>query len=696
MAKEQKTTSKADRKKDIEPKSGNRILGIRNKIVACFLVPIIFMVLIGVISYHKAEDGMQGNFRDSTMQTLNMAVEYVDMSCDFIEAGAMKYLLDANLNKYSMGLLKADPDEQANVENTLKSSLLSEQVANPFISQVHIVTPTGVDMLSTKLSAQPGILDEYLADVSVNGSLPRWIDRHTVLDKHMTSTESDYILAYEIMNQGNTACIVYDLKKSKFEEFLTGLDLGDGSIVGFVTTGGREIVIENIAENAPSNLAEGDVFAGQDFFTQSTEQSGYQDVKYNGKAYLYLYSKSNETGITICALVPEKVITGQAQDIKSLTWLITICAGIFVLALGTMIVIGIQKNMRRLSQKFGEVAKGDLTVLVSATGRDEFQDLAGSATHMIKNTKKLVNKVNNATEQLESSSHEVEQVSGVINGYSHDISQAIQDINEGMARQSRHAQECVDKTEALSDQIKSVSHIAARVEKLVSETEEMINQGIDIVHALGKRAEETTSITAKVGESLATLKSESEIINTFVATITDISTQTNLLSLNASIEAARAGEAGRGFSVVAEEIRHLADDSAAAAGEISNKVENISSKTLYSVQSAKEAQSMVALQTEAVDEVVKVFQDMQSRMNELVAGLREIAAGIESTDREREDTMNAVKNITDIIEETANNAEAVNEVAEKLQHNVENLNRTADVLGENMEGLKSEIAQFKI
>jgi len=166
--------------------------------------------------------------------------------------------------------------------------------------------------------------------------------------------------------------------------------------------------------------------------------------------------------------------------------------------------------------------------------------------------------------------------------------------------------------------------------------------------------------------------------------------------LNASIEAARAGEAGRGFSVVAEEIRHLADDSAAAAGEISNKVENISSKTLYSVQSAKEAQSMVALQTEAVDEVVKVFQDMQSRMNELVAGLREIAAGIESTDREREDTMNAVKNITDIIEETANNAEAVNEVAEKLQHNVENLNRTADVLGENMEGLKSEIAQFKI
>ena len=145
---------------------GNRIFGIRNKIAVCFLVPVVFMILIGVLSYYKAENGMESNFRDSTIQTLNMAVEYVEMSSSFIESSAMKYLLDANLNKYSMGLLKENADEQANVANALKSDILSAQVSNPFISQIHIVTPEGVDMLSTKLSSQAGILEEYLADMS--------------------------------------------------------------------------------------------------------------------------------------------------------------------------------------------------------------------------------------------------------------------------------------------------------------------------------------------------------------------------------------------------------------------------------------------------------------------------------------------------------------------------------------------------
>lgn len=121
-------------------------------------------------------------------------------------------------------------------------------------------------------------------------------------------------------------------------------------------------------------------------------------------------------------------------------------------------------------------------------------------------------------------------------------------------------------------------------------------------------------MTAKVEESIEDLKRESETINQFVSVITDISEQTNLLSLNASIEAARAGEAGRGFAVVAEEIRKLADNSAEAAGEIRNNVENISAQTGVSVESAKQAGEMVAQQTEAVREVIGVFQDMSDAM----------------------------------------------------------------------------------
>jgi methyl-accepting chemotaxis protein len=234
------------------------------------------------------------------------------------------------------------------------------------------------------------------------------------------------------------------------------------------------------------------------------------------------------------------------------------------------------------------------------------------------------------------------------------------------------------------------------VEKLVGETEGMINKGMEIVQVLGDRAGETTQMTVKVSESIESLRKESEIINSFVATITEITEQTNLLSLNASIEAARAGEAGRGFAVVAEEIRKLADDSAKAAGEIRNNVANITAQTQNSVESASQAKAMVELQTKAVEEVIAVFREMQERMGQLIEGLKDIVVSTEKADGERSAAVAAVKNISDIIEETAGSAETVNDVANKLLNHVEKLSTTASVLDENMEGLKNEISVFKI
>ena len=445
---------------------------------------------------------------------------------------------------------------------------------------------------------------------------------------------------------------------------------------------------------------EGNVFYGQDYYTavmdETVTEAGTAEVDFQGEKYLFIYSRSADIGFTTCALVPMKVVTSQATEIRNMTIGLVILACVIVVIVGIFITAGIENNMRRISRKFGDVAKGDLTVTVSAKGHDEFQDLAGSATNMITNTKKLVNQVSNATGELEISAQNVGQTSELIHEYSQDITRAIGEINEGMEEQSKHAQECVEKTDILSNEIQEVSHVVERVEKLVDETEGMINKGMEIVQVLGERADETTQMTVKVSESIESLRKESEIINSFVGTITEITEQTNLLSLNASIEAARAGEAGRGFAVVAEEIRKLADDSAKAAGEISNNVANITAQTQNSVESASQAKAMVELQTKAVEEVIAVFREMQARMGQLIEGLKDIVVSTEKADGERSAAVAAVKNISDIIEETAGSAETVNDVANKLLSHVEKLSDTASVLDENMEGLKNEISVFKI
>ena len=698
---------KTPQPKKASAKSGksSKLLSIRNKIVVCFLVPIVFMVIIGVSAYQKSAEGLSEKFTDSTLQTMRMATEYLDMSCDFIRSEGLKYAYDDDLRKYFLGMYEDSPVDKLNFLTATKSNLLSVQTSNPFISHMHIIPKKGVSLLSTKLSSGvDGFLEEYKEDVAFGEgrrSIPQWIDSHPVLDEKVTETEKDYIMAFQMMSQSNNACVVIDIKPSAITDFLEQIEMGEGSIIGFITPGGRELVVETVAEGKESVLPEeGNVFYGQDYYTtimdEAAEDSGTTEVEFQGEKYLFIYSRSADVGFNTCALVPMKVVTSQATEIRNMTIGLVILACIIVVIVGIFITAGIENNMKRISRKFGDVAKGDLTVTVSAKGHDEFQDLAGSATNMITNTKKLVNQVSNATGELEVSAQNVGQASELIHEYSQDITRAIGEINEGMVEQSRHAQECVEKTDILSNEIQEVSHVVERVEKLVDETEGMINKGMEIVQVLGDRANETTEMTVKVSESIESLRRESEIINSFVGTITEITEQTNLLSLNASIEAARAGEAGRGFAVVAEEIRKLADDSAKAAGEISNNVANITAQTQNSVESASQAKAMVELQTKAVEEVISVFREMQARMGQLIEGLKDIVASTEKADGERSAAVAAVKNISDIIEETAGSAETVNDVANKLLEHVEKLSSTASVLDENMEGLKNEISVFKI
>lgn len=698
------TKAPKKQKEQKEPKK-TMLFGIRNKIMVCFLVPILFMVVIGLTAYQKSAEGMSDKFLESTQQTINMAGEYVDMSCSFLESETLKYAFDRDLSKYFLGLYNSDVLAKGQLMNNVRTNILSAQSLNPFINNIHIITSSGISMLSTiSTTSSDGIYEEYQQTVATGKrTIEKWVDSHDMLDEIFSLNQRDYILACQIQSQSANACVVIDMKTSAIQDILEELDLGDGSILGFVTKNGREVIYENLDEGEESILPEeASVFFGQDFFPVLTEESDPEDMqgafetKFLDKNWLFIYNISETTGATVCALIPTDVVIGQAGEIRNITIGLVVLACVIVLIVGFMIVAGIQNNMNSISVKFGDVAKGDLTAQVQAKGRDEFRGLAASANNMIDNTKKLVRQVITATIHLEDSARNVEKASEVISEYSQDMNQALDKINEGMNRQSVHAQECVEKTDVLSNEIQVVSQRVGEVEKLVGETEEMINRAMEIVMLLGSRARETSAITLKVGESIESLRKESEIINTFVATITEISEQTNLLSLNASIEAARAGDAGRGFAVVAEEIRKLADDSAKAAGEISNNVDHITAQTLNSVESAQEAQNMVAVQTEAVDQAVSVFQEMQGRMNMLIEGLKEIVNSTNKADQERSSTVEAVKNISGIIDQTANSAAVVHDMIARLMESVEKLSGTADNLGENMNALKNEISVFKI
>ena len=655
------------------------------------------------MAYEKAEQGLSDKYVETSLGTLNMSANYLDMLAEFIDSEASTYTTDTRMSSYIGGLYDGRVSEKANLRDTFRTTMITSKSMNTFISNIHIITPSSSNLFSTVTSEMlPGIFEDYRQIVKIDDAgreIKPWIDDHLLLDEAIGLAKSEannYFISYEKISQGKSYIVAVDLSESAMTEFVDDIDLGEGAIVGLVTAEGKELLMSD------SGL-EGDVFTGTAFYEEARNSllegettSGYAQVKYLGKEMLFLYSKSEATDILICGMIPMSVVVGQASSIKTNTIVIVAIALVVALAFGIVIIVGIQNNMKNISKKLGEVAKGDLTVKVKAKGKDEFAGLAGSANDMIGNTKKLVDRVNDTAGDLSDSALAVGAASADLNACSEDIAVTVNRINDGMDRQSEYALNCVENTQKLSDNLDDVGRKVEDISRVILAAEEMIRIGMEKIRMLGESAKETIGATEQVCDNIESLRRETDKINEFVSVITDISSQTNLLSLNASIEAARAGEAGRGFAVVAEEIRNLADSSANAAREIRNNVDVINEQTNESVESAVHAGGMVQAQSAVIEETVSILDEMKNHLEQLGVELDKINLAMDNADKQHHQTVAAVENISTIIDETANNAKLVFSATEKLGDNVKRLNETADILNDNMNELRQDISGFTV
>lgn len=688
-------------KKYSQNKKRKSFRSIRFKMIASFLIPVFLIILLGSVAYSQAKAGIIKNYESSSLTSLKMLNNYYSLGLDTLTTKIMQVQNDDAVEKYYSGYYKDNKEAEAACFSQVKNLINSIGVSDQILSSIYVFGNYGTG-ISTYGNLPEHTYQDFassdegkqIPDLSVN---KYWSGYHAKLDNIVGTTDSTHSISlYKNLNNMDrtpVGYIVFDVTADFIKNGITEINqtFGKNSISGFITSDGKELLV--------GKYSEGFSFSSQDFYQNSFKEKDHNQSRYitlNGTSYMYLYSKLPDSNAAICSLIPKSYITKQAENVKLVTIIFVLIASIIAVIIGTRMSSLISGLIKKTNHTLSKAADGDLTVELQFKRNDEFLTLSQSLTSMITSIKMLIGKVIHVNNELLDSSKKVDSNSDLLLNATKQINASVDEINQGLTQQAEDASECLGQMEELSKQIDILNKSTQEIGSFVHSTRDVVTSSIEITNELTETSKNTSQITKTVIDDIQYLANECLSITSIIDTIDAISSQTNLLSLNASIEAARAGEFGKGFAVVADEIRKLAEQSQSSANQIGTIIKRIQTQTNKTVDTAKESEEIITSQEEIISNAIQLFSNINYQVENLLGQITLLSTGIQNIETSKNDTLNAIESISAISQETAAASEELSVTSDKQYMAVQELSKAANKLELDAKNLSDAIHIFKI
>lgn len=427
----------------------------------------------------------------------------------------------------------------------------------------------------------------------------------------------------------------------------------------------------------------------------SSNQSGFTEYDFYGDRKFAVYSTSELTGWKIVASLDNKELLNDTNNIKNITIIALGIIAVIAVIVSLLFSATISKNINKLLEVFNKVKDGDLRAKVDIKSKDEFKTLGNSFNEMTEHMSELIKSVDKSSNTVLETSSNLSAMSEETSASISEVARAIEEVSSGAIEQANSAQHGATSMVELSDNLNLLNESVKAMRLVYENASKLSDRGLNMIESLTEKSNGTKNSTNKVSDMIMEMKASTDKINAVSDTISQITEQTNLLSLNASIEAARAGEAGRGFAVVAEEIRKLAEQSKDSTTEIKKIVDDVKTKTEIAVEAIAGTGKTVEEQEVVVGETKSVFNDIMSAFVDLLSKIGKIREYVDIINEKKETVVTQIENISSISQETAASSEEVTASTEEVTGITEELTGHANELQQMAENLKEMIDTFK-
>ncbi len=678
---------------------------IANSLMMVFAGAIVLIILLGSLSYQMASKAVMQKYEDAVISAASSMGTSLQLICESVSNKAVEFYLGEDFNNYYNDMFQSGGTEATRYANGLNDDLIAIKSASSYIGGYYLLAEGGKNLASNVKGLPENAYQDYVGTSEGQAMVGKktsnaWRGNHEYVDKTLGISNDSYAFSFmmHFVLKNNKGFLVIDVDKNYMENLLGVMELGAGSIRGIVTEDGREFLLQEYknGDSIGMERCQGNsVFIDKEFVQESSAkdvESSY--VQANGQRQLFVSAPVGKTGMKVCVLVPENTILAEVRGIRNITIIVVILASLFAVVCGVWISKSISSTLKSMNMSLYHISQGNLMETVQVKREDEFGTLAGSINSMLDGIKSLVGNNQKFGTQVKDLSQQAFSFTTGIEDSMKQVSSSMESVSGSVKEQFKQTEMSVEEMADFSEKINDVYRASEEMSQQIEEVLYSLEQGKDGIDELSIKSKETAEIAESLVSGIDQVNTQSGRIVDIITTIEDIASQTNLLSLNAFIEAARAGESGKGFSVVAMEIRNLADQSMKAGTVVREIVSGIQESNQVATDAAKTTEEFLRGQTDMLKETVSTFGSINASVTMLVEALGSIRQKMKNMQDNKELVNNSIEEIYQLSSQIASSIESISMVVCEKMEEIDTLADTVRLLNTEAEELQESMSRF--